>query len=94
LMRRCTVAPQDPSSLAEPVPARRNDPILIAKAQPTTLFAQPCRQLCQNLGTVLENPDLADLAAAPTLGNPTAIVALCTANPTYVIVSIRPVSHA
>jgi hypothetical protein len=42
---------------------------LIAKAQPTTPFAQPCRQLRQNLGTVLENPDLADLAAAPTLGN-------------------------
>ena len=33
MMRRCTVAPQDPSSFAEPKPARRNDPILVAKPQ-------------------------------------------------------------
>ena len=32
-MRRCTVAPQDPSSFAEPKPARRNDPILVADVQ-------------------------------------------------------------
>jgi hypothetical protein len=41
---------------------------LVAKAQPTTPFAQPRRQLHQKLGTVLENPDLADLAAPTALG--------------------------
>src|SRR5438132_3687633 len=40
---------------------------LIAEAQATPRFAQPRRQLRQNLGTVLENPELADLAAAATL---------------------------
>src|SRR6266446_7913956 len=42
---------------------------LIAEAQATPRFAQPRRQLRQNLGTVLENPELADLAAAATLRN-------------------------
>ena len=42
---------------------------LVAEAQPPPSFAQPHRQLRQNLGTVLENPDLADLAAAATLRN-------------------------
>src|SRR5258705_12514348 len=42
---------------------------LIAEAQATPRFAQPRRQLRQNLGAVLENPELADLAAAATLRN-------------------------
>src|SRR5437588_10899418 len=42
---------------------------LIAEAQATPRFAQPRHQLRQNLGTVLENPELADLAAAATLRN-------------------------
>src|SRR6516164_7357974 len=42
---------------------------LIAEAQATPRFAQPRRQLRQNLGTVLENPELADLAIAATLRN-------------------------
>src|ERR1700730_1433816 len=42
---------------------------LIAEAQATPRFAQPRRQLRENLGTVLENPELADLAAAATLRN-------------------------
>src|SRR5215472_7804019 len=42
---------------------------LIAEAQATPRFAQPRRQLRQNLGTVLENPELADLATAATLRN-------------------------
>ena len=40
----------------------------VAKTQPTTPFAQPRCQLHQNLRTVLENPDLADLAAPTALG--------------------------
>ena len=42
---------------------------LVAEAQATPPFAQPRRQLHQNLGTILENPDLANLAAATALGN-------------------------
>src|SRR6266403_3685784 len=42
---------------------------LIAEARATPRFAQPRRQLRQNLRTVLENPELADLAAAATLRN-------------------------
>src|SRR6516165_2986546 len=41
---------------------------LVTKAQPPPGFAQPRRQLDQKLGTVLKHPDLADLAAAATLG--------------------------
>src|SRR6516162_9491018 len=42
---------------------------LIAEAQATPRFAQPRRQLDQNLGAVLEDPDLADLAAATVFRN-------------------------
>ena len=41
---------------------------LVAKAQPTTPFAQPGCQLHQNLGTVLENSDLAHVTVAAALG--------------------------
>jgi hypothetical protein len=41
----------------------------VAEAQATPPFGQPRRQPCQNLGTVCENPDLADLAAAAAFGN-------------------------
>src|ERR1700730_8204030 len=41
---------------------------LVAEARATPPFAQSRRQLHQNLGTVLENPDLPDLAAATGLG--------------------------
>ena len=34
LMRRCTVAPQDPSCSAEPEPARRNDPLRVGAQRP------------------------------------------------------------
>src|SRR5260370_40772790 len=53
----------------QPVQPITTTACLVAKAQPTTPFAQPRCQLDQKLGTVLENPDLADLAAAAALGN-------------------------
>jgi len=34
LMRRCTVAPQNPSCSAEPEPARRNDPLRVGAQRP------------------------------------------------------------
>jgi hypothetical protein len=45
-------------------------------------FAQPRRQLRQSLGTVLENPELPDLAAATGLGKPDRDRRLCTSIPT------------
>ena len=42
---------------------------LVVEAQATRSFAQPRCQLRQKLGTILENPNLADLAAATALRN-------------------------
>src|SRR5215831_3569649 len=43
---------------------------LVAEADPAVLIiAQPSRQLTQNLGPVLKNAELADLAASAALGN-------------------------
>src|SRR5262249_62311531 len=44
LMRRCTVAPQDSSILAEPEPARRNDPILVTTSQAHAVAAELAQQ--------------------------------------------------
>src|SRR5215469_15464934 len=49
----------------QPITARTG---LVAEAQAMPSFAQPRRQLPQSLGTVLENPELPDLAAATGLG--------------------------
>src|SRR3954447_15141308 len=40
---------------------------LIAEAEPPATFTEPRRQLAQDLGTVLENPELSYFAAAATL---------------------------
>src|SRR5215467_13104298 len=50
----------------QPVPAGAS---LVAEAEAAVLVAQPPHQLAQNLGAVLENAKLADLAASATLGN-------------------------
>src|SRR5215471_20250603 len=49
----------------QPITARTG---LVAEAQAMPSFAQPRRQLRQSLATVLENPELPDLAAATGLG--------------------------
>src|SRR5215472_16239928 len=66
LMRRCTVAPQDPSSQRNREPARRNDPILMAEPQHHPRLAElvgqpPQRHRRVRDPTVL--PHLAPLAA-------------------------------
>src|SRR5229473_6587053 len=48
------------------VPARTG---FVAEAQTTTSFAEPCCHFAQDLGAVLENPDLPYLATASALGD-------------------------
>ena len=62
-MRRCTVAPQDPSSLADPIPARRNDPILIAELQRDPLLAKFAGQPLQRRRRVRDPTIFAHLAS-------------------------------
>ena len=66
----------------------------VAKAQRTSPFAQPGGQLRQKLGTVLENTELANLAAAATFGKRDADRRLVHIRSDIGIVPIRPVSSA
>src|SRR5262249_16861341 len=95
LMRRCTVARQDPSILAEQEPARRNDPILVTETEPTTPIAKPGRHLDhhldQHLEAVLEASDVPNLAAAAALRDGYRDGRLVHVQSDKVISSIRPV---
>ena len=66
----------------------------VAKAQRTSPFAQLGGQLRQKLGTVLENTELANLAAAATFGKRDADRRLVHIQSDIGIVPIRPVSSA
>ena len=66
-MRRCTVAPQDPSSIAEPKPARRNDPILVAKPQGHAVAAELVQQPVQRRRRVRDPAILPDLTPQAAL---------------------------
>ena len=69
MMRRCTVAPQDPSSIAEPKPARRNDPILVAEMQLGVASRQFADQPIHRCGRVRHLTEKPHLAAAPDIGD-------------------------
>src|SRR5215472_3312 len=60
------VMPTAGQQAVQPVPAGAS---LVAEAEAAVPVAQPPHQLAQNLGAVLENAKLADLAASATLGN-------------------------
>jgi len=68
---KCTASPLDLDNIS-PIQAIGAAPIttnagFVAEVQATIPFAQPRRQLHQKLGTVLENTELAKLAAAANL---------------------------
>jgi hypothetical protein len=45
----------------KPISARTS---FVTEAEPTAALAEPCRYLAQDLGAVLENPDLPHLTTA------------------------------
>ena len=69
MMRRCTVGPQDPSSFAEPKPARRNDPILVAEPKPHAAVAQLAHQPIQGRRRIRNTTVFANFAAEAALGH-------------------------
>lgn len=68
-MRRCAVAPQDPSSSAEPKPARRNDPILVAEGKSPVLLCQFVDQLANRLRSTGDGAKEAHFLAPAALRN-------------------------
>ena len=69
MMRRCTVTPQDPSCFAEPVPARRNDPILVAEMQLPIAAGQLADQPLHRRRRTRYLTDKPNLAATTAVGN-------------------------
>jgi hypothetical protein len=84
-MRRCTVAPQDPSSFSEPKPARRNDPILVAEPKPHAAVAQLAHQPIQGRRRIRNTTVFSNFAAEAALGHRHNDRVLVNASPTYVI---------
>jgi hypothetical protein len=67
--RQCHYDAVMPATGQPPVQAITAGAGFVTEAQATAPLGQPCRQFRQNHGTVRENPDLADLAAAAAFGN-------------------------
>jgi hypothetical protein len=76
VMRRCTVTPQDPSCFTEQVPARRNDPILVADVQRVVSTSQLVDQPRHRRRRTANLAEKANLAAASAVGDRHAMLHL------------------